>query len=175
MLTNINGFFPLPIGLENAWHANHGNTSSFKRLSKVMLDRKSRIMWTFSIHTNAAVRSAAAIELLRITVADKFGTISSEEHRKLLLAYSFVASPPGNGLDTHRTWEAMYLGCVPIVLRSYMAEYFEKLGLPIWVIDSYSELSSFDEKYLAKKYDEFVPLFNNKALWFDYWAKAIAE
>ncbi len=174
LVAEIDGFYPLPIGLENAWHANHGNISSFKRLSKVKLDRKSRIMWTFSIHTNIAARSEAALDLLRITFADKFGAISSEDHRKLLLVYSFVASPPGNGLDTHRTWEAMYLGCVPIVLRSYMTEYFEKLGLPIWVIDTYSELDSFNQHDLAQKYEELKPRFDNRALWFDYWAKAIA-
>ncbi len=173
MVTEIDGFYPLPIGLENAWHANHGNITSFKKLSKVKRDRKSRIMWTFSVHTNVAVRSKAALELLRVKVADKFGSISSKDHRKLLLTYSFVASPPGNGLDTHRTWEAMYLGCVPIVLRSYMADHFEKLGLPIWVIDSYSELGSLDEHDLELKYEEFKPRFESAALWFDYWASKI--
>lgn len=30
----------------------------------------------------------------------------------------FCASPHGNGLDCHRTWEALCLGCVPIVKSS---------------------------------------------------------
>lgn len=30
--------------------------------------------------------------------------------------YAFVISPPGHGLDCHRTWEALALGCIPITL-----------------------------------------------------------
>ncbi len=32
--------------------------------------------------------------------------------------YAFVISPLGNGLDCHRTWEALALGCIPIVKKS---------------------------------------------------------
>ena len=31
-------------------------------------------------------------------------------------AHAFVISPPGHGLDCHRTWEALALGCIPIIL-----------------------------------------------------------
>jgi hypothetical protein len=171
--TSMEGFCPLPIGLENLWRASHGKTSEFKKLSKVSKIRKPRIMWTFTVNTNPAVRSKAAQELSNIEVADRFGIISSKEHRELLLSYSFVASPPGNGLDTHRAWEAMYLGCVPIVLRSYMTEYFEELGLPIWVVDAYSQIESLTEQQLSEKYQELKPGFENKALWFDFWANQI--
>ena len=167
------GFYPLPIGLENAWRSNHGRVFPFKILRKVNKDRKSRIMWTFSIQTNPVVRSKAAVELSRINLADRFGSISSKKHRKLLSSYCFIASPPGNGLDTHRTWEAMYLGCVPIVLRSHMTEYFEMLGLPIWVVDAYSQIESLSEQQLLDRYDELKPRFDSKALWFDFWANKI--
>ena len=30
----------------------------------------------------------------------------------------FVLSPPGLGMDCYRTWEALYLGSIPIVLNS---------------------------------------------------------
>ena len=169
----MDGFHPLPIGLENAWHSKHGKVLPFKILRKVKRQRKPRIMWTFSIQTNPQVRSKAAFELSKIEVADRYGSISPEKHRQLLLTYSFIASPPGNGLDTHRTWEAMYLGCVPIVLRSYMSEFFENLDLPIWVVDSYDEIVSLSEKQLEEIYREFKTKFDNEALWFEYWAKQI--
>ena len=167
------GFYPLPIGLENLWYSSHGKISEFKKLRKVSKIRRPRIMWTFNVETNPAIRSKAAQDLSNIEVADRFGIVSSREHRELLLSYSFIASPPGNGLDTHRTWEAMYLGCVPIVLRSYMTEYFEKLGLPIWVVDGYSQIESLSEQQLSEKYEELKPGFENKALWFDFWANQI--
>ena len=48
-------------------------------------------------------------------------TIESEELNRSELwrrhgNYSFVISPPGHGLDCHRTWEALALGCIPITL-----------------------------------------------------------
>jgi hypothetical protein len=33
--TSIDGFHPLPIGLENLWRSNHGKTSEYKKLMKV--------------------------------------------------------------------------------------------------------------------------------------------
>ena len=173
LVCSMDGFYPLPIGLENLWRSSHGKTSEFKKFRKVSKVRRPRIMWTFTIDTNPAIRNKAAQDLSNIEVADRFGIVSSREHRELLLSYSFIASPPGNGLDTHRTWEAIYLGCVPIVLRSYMTEYFEKIGLPIWVVDAYSQIESLSEQQLLDKYDELKPRFDSKALWFDFWENKI--
>ena len=52
----------------------------------------------------------------------------------------FVLSPEGNGLDTIRTWEALFMGCIPIVFRRPFTEWFAA-RLPIIVIDSYDQLS----------------------------------
>jgi hypothetical protein len=32
--------------------------------------------------------------------------------------WRFCVSPPGNGIDCHRTWEALYLGVIPVVVSS---------------------------------------------------------
>lgn len=53
--------------------------------------------------------------------------------------HQFVASPAGNGLDCHRTWEALYVGAIPIVLRHPMYDHFK--GLPILQIDDWSDLT----------------------------------
>jgi hypothetical protein len=103
------------------------------------------------------------------------GDLTVGKHQKALARYAFVASPPGNGLDTHRTWEAMYLNCVPIVKRSFMTEEFERLGLPIWIVDSYEELKKYDENALKAKYLELEPKFKSDALWFDYWKDLIRK
>lgn len=51
-----------------------------------------------------------------------------------------VVSPPGNGLDCHRTWEALYLGVVPLVKASAATRYFARL-LPLAVFDRLSTLT----------------------------------
>lgn len=49
--------------------------------------------------------------------------------------FSFVASPRGNGMDCHRTWEALALGAIPIVRSSALDPLFE--GLPVLVVDDW--------------------------------------
>jgi hypothetical protein len=56
-----------------------------------------------------------------------------------MAAHAFVASPHGNGLDCHRTWEALALGCIPIVKRSPIDKVFQ--GLPVWIVGSWKEVT----------------------------------
>lgn len=166
---------PLPIGLENSWRKHHGIPETFDDArGQLSEDKIFRILWGFRISTNPPVRGPAALALVECPVADETGRLGPASHRDALVRYAFVASPPGNGLDTHRTWEAMYLGCVPIVLRSHMTEAYERLGLPVWVIDDYVELRAFSESQLRAKYEEIAEKFACPALWFDFWARMIA-
>jgi hypothetical protein len=168
----IEKFETLPIGLENAWRLDHGKPFTFKIQRLFRFSKRFKIMWTFS-PTNINERTQAAMALSRLELADEFSRISKSKHRFALSKYAFVASPPGNGLDCHRTWEAMYLRCIPIVKRSFMTDEYEKNGLPIWVVDSYDELSQYDEETLKSKYLELAPRFNSDLLWFNYWRELI--
>ena len=40
------------------------------------------------------------------------------------MEYAFVLSPPGKGLDCHRTWEALCLGCIPIIISTPLDDMF---------------------------------------------------
>lgn len=83
--------------------------------------------------------------------------------------YAFVLSPPGGGLDCHRTWEALALGCIPILKRSSIAPLFE--GLPVLFVDDWDELTKdLLEKTVAdlKHHSERPP-----RLTLNYWVKRI--
>lgn len=58
---------------------------------------------------------------------------------KSMLKYAFVLSPFGNGMDCHRTWEALLCGCIPIVRSSVFDELFE--GLPVLIVDKWEDIS----------------------------------
>jgi hypothetical protein len=62
-----------------------------------------------------------------------------EEYLRDMRTYKFVLSPLGNGLDTHRTWEALLMGAIPIVETSAMDPLFE--GLPVLILNSWQELT----------------------------------
>ena len=48
----------------------------------------------------------------------KVGKVSKNELLRIYTNYAFIVSPHRNGLDCHRTWEALVLGCIPIVKTS---------------------------------------------------------
>ena len=71
--------------------------------------------------------------------------------RTVLCTYSFCICPEGNGADTHRFWEALYVKCVPIVLRTTYIEVIQKQfpDLPMVVLDSWAD---FDMDTLVYNY-----------------------
>lgn len=84
----------------------------------------------------------------------------------------YVVSPPGNGVDTHRAWEAIYLGAIPILLSGPLDYLFE--GMPVLIVQDYTTdvtpqlLQSFQEA-LKDKY-----LTTNKG-WAMYWRDQIHD
>jgi hypothetical protein len=66
-----------------------------------------------------------------------------------IASHRFVLSPEGNGVDCYRTWEALYLGAIPIVMVSPTMSAFG--DLPILFTEDYSELT---EAYLERRWEE---------------------
>jgi hypothetical protein len=58
---------------------------------------------------------------------------------KTQATYAFVASPSGVGFDCHRTWEALVLGCFPIVKHSPLDPLYA--GLPVLIVDDWAEVT----------------------------------
>jgi len=52
--------------------------------------------------------------------------------------YKFSLAPRGNGIDTHRMWEMLFFGIVPITLTSSIDVLFE--GLPVIVVQNYTDI-----------------------------------
>lgn len=62
-----------------------------------------------------------------------------QEYFNDLTRSRFVISPPGNGMDCYRTWEALACGAIPIVKKSFLAPLYE--GLPILQVESFEEIT----------------------------------
>jgi hypothetical protein len=56
-----------------------------------------------------------------------------------LRAHQFVLCPRGCGIDTHKIWEALYLGVIPIVQKSAI---YREISLPILWVDSFDSIPS---------------------------------
>lgn len=69
-------------------------------------------------------------------------SVADDRHAAYLTALSthpFTLSPAGNGAQSHRTWEALLAGSVPIVRRTGTA--MDRLydGLPVVMVDEWSD------------------------------------
>jgi len=54
--------------------------------------------------------------------------------------FAFVISPHGNGIDCHRTWEALNLGCIVIVKRSKIDAIYK--NLPVLIVEEWNQVTS---------------------------------
>jgi hypothetical protein len=83
--------------------------------------------------------------------------------------FAFVLSPHGNGLDCHRTWEALVLGCIPIVKTSKIDKLYEEL--PVLIVNDWSDISYH---LLETTVNDFSnKKFNYEKLMLSYWINKI--
>ena len=167
---------PLPIGLEDRWRHNAGAISDFKKGKYLKNKKEPKIIFGFSINTNPESRAPCFMALCKNKNAQQiYKPLSCHLYRRKLSRFQFVASPAGNGLDCHRTYEAIYLGVVPIVENNYMNKYFKSLGLPMILIDKtkWNTLDSWTPEKMQKMFDEEWSKADLKAMWLDYWVDEI--
>ncbi len=128
---------PLPIGFANPiWQ--HGNYSLFSHVKQMDHQKTLPYYANFLIETNRQAREQclSVLNKKQIPIFQR-----SPPHQYILeLANSlFCICPEGNGIDTHRFWEALYLGTVPIVLRNTLTERFSK-DFPCVLLDKWEDL-----------------------------------
>lgn len=162
----------IPIGLENRLYCNNGRTSDFKLIKKKS-NKINKILCSFNIHTNPNIRQKAKTILIESGLADCIKT-TPEAYKELLSRYAFVASPEGNGIDCHRTWEALYLGVIPIVTNPTFYGTFP--DFPGLVLTEWNDLLNFDEATLSKAYETYSrKLPDAKFIWITYWTELIND
>lgn len=87
----------------------------------------------------------------------------------LTTKFAFVLSPYGNGMDCHRTWEAIILGSIPIIKSNEFKVMFE--DLPVLNVDKWSDIN---QKLLDDTIERFkTKTFNYDKLSLSYWQKLI--
>ena len=89
--------------------------------------------------------------------------------------YAFIISPHGGGYDCHRLWEALILGCIPIVKTSPIDKLYE--DLPVLIVNSWSDVN---KDLLVKTVENFKIKhlngeFNYDKLSLQYWINQIKD
>ena len=162
--------FSIPIGLANSqWP--HGNQQLISSIREEQNTKEILVYKNFDIGTNCNERHICnnitnnnGIHLSSNTIIENYWRILSKS--------AFIISPPGNGIDCHRVWEALYLRTVPIV--KYHESFSQFKHLPILFIDNWEEVTIDN---LRSKLDEFkYREFNDiQELTIDYWKNIITN
>ena len=93
------------------------------------------------------------------------------ENWEKMTKYSFILSPFGIGMDCHRTWEALCLGCIPIICAPDFQKMFE--DLPVLIINDWSQIN---EKLLIDTINIFKQKkFNYEKLTLEYWKNQLQK
>ena len=151
---------PIPIGLENHEGFSKGGFIVPEVLDLPLLDaaKSNSVYCNFSLHTHhnrANVKSILSANSACVFDSGK----SFKDYRDAMQLHRYVASPRGNGIDCHRTWEALYFGCIPVVEKHFMYDSWN--FLPIIQIEDWNKLDEvinnmsslvIDIKYLDIQY-----------------------
>jgi hypothetical protein len=155
--------FPLPLGLTNYTtetnlHTIYGRQQELDLLKDLPHHRDDKIYYNVNVATNPTERGKCFQACLELGESVRFGshdpTIQGREKYLYDLRNSrFAVCPEGNGIDTHRLWESLYVGCIPIVKRT---QAFEKMpdefrDAVCWISEwSSLEIQKQTKDYLAK-------------------------
>jgi len=140
----------LPIGIANTMWP-HGNQTILKNVLTRLPAKNKLVYFNFSIGTNARERTPCYEKL-----KEKLPWIPSTDFQtylETLSTHKYAISPPGNGIDCHRIWECIYLGVIPILLRSVFTE---KLNakFPCILLDRWEDLhlDTLEQLYIPPSY-----------------------
>lgn len=67
------------------------------------------------------------------------GEVPFDQYLHLMRSHPFVLSPAGCGPDCHRTWEALALGSIPIVTKSFHSHLYD--DMPVWQLNNWDEVT----------------------------------
>jgi hypothetical protein len=130
---------PLPIGLANRrWE--HGDVELLCSVRR-SAERSELIFAQFHTATHPDRERAAKAVSGAFPGVQRRVPMSFSAYLADLARHRFCVCPRGNGIDTHRFWECQYLGVVPIVERSPHVEIWASRGLPMVILDDWSDLS----------------------------------
>lgn len=124
----------------------------------------------FTVDTNPTIRKPLADICKSLSYVKYYESLSMTEFLTMIPEYEAVVCPEGNGPDTHRVWEVLYAGRIPIVFRADLYETLYK-QFPV-VVCSLDDLQN-EERLRAKVTAAKSKDFDRSLLFMDAWKTRI--
>tara|TARA_B100000427_G_scaffold74450_1_gene60516 strand:+ start:6977 stop:7999 length:1023 start_codon:yes stop_codon:yes gene_type:complete len=145
---------PIPLGLSNDYSPKNILINDIK-FSGINKDSKSMMYLNFSENTNFKERNGIYKKYKEKSwsMIDS-PLLSISDYQNSLEKYRFIMCPWGNGIDTHRIWETLYSGNIPITKKHHT--FSTSTELPILFIDEYDDIdiNILEEFFDTKKDDK---------------------
>ena len=137
-----------------------------KKYIKPFSQRKHKILADFHLTKSNSIREVLKNKYEHAKHIDFLEKrITQEELWKLYGSYKYVLSPPGMGLDCHRTWETIYFGSIPIVENNSLHPLYNDIAvveLENWDdLLNYNNLSKWENENKEKNTGPEVININN--------------
>ena len=169
---------PFPLGID--YHSNSNKLSPIEQEQKLILIYKNSIPFEkrldlcysffqfqmFNRHNKDRYVAKYALDKVNFNVYQD-QKMSREETWENMVKYKWIISPHGNGLDCHRTYEAIALGCIPIVKSSTLDIIYK--DMPIIILDHWNKISL---ELLKSKTEEALKK-SQETITLDYWIKKV--
>jgi hypothetical protein len=150
----------LPIGIANSmWK--HGNVLELYSIMSYCY----KINKTDSIYVNINPNTYSYRKNILDKIVEKNSFTlhcSSKPYKEYLMElskYRFCLCIRGNGIDTHRFWESLYLGVIPVIINNKTTQctnfinYLNKLNIPFYEIKS-DNLDVIFTKFTSEYFNE---------------------
>lgn len=163
----------IPIGLENdKWFlAVHKKEKMIIKLTQLR-GFKNLVYMNFNTATNPKERIKPYMlfkDKPWCTTRMRCNGFGFDEYLNDLYHHPFAICPEGNGIDTVRTWECLYMGTIPIEKKNINNQFYT--DLPILFVNDWEEVT---ESLLQDEYERIIHTeWNFEKLNFSYWKDKI--
>ena len=164
----------LPIGLENSeWFPETRKIEKLFNINSTPKKIKNLVYLNLNIQNNPAVRQPI-YDMLKdkhyVTVDYGRNGSNFDGYLDNIYNHNFVVCGEGNGIDTHRVWETLYVNSIPIEKKNRNNKFFR--DLPICFVDDWEQMT--DENFLISEHKRITETkFDLLKLDFDYWRNKI--
>ncbi len=158
---------PIPLGIGNSFQDKYLNIDKVANNLKIFkFDKEPKIYLNFRENTNTDHRKNLKNIFKNYSWANiSDSNLNLSQYNYEIAEHSFALAPWGNGIDTHRIWESLYCGTIPITKYHYTLSTLK--DLPVLFVNEYEDISLELLNSTLEYFSESK--FNFNKLKVDYW------
>lgn len=179
----------IPLGISDKFLYNFGLDIYLNKIEMDMVDNKDKPLKVYcNAHKVTYIKPISGyrndrqimIDLLKDSPFIDFCSDKHDFSKKSIINtwkkhnnYAFELSPSGNGLDCHRTYEAIILNTIPIVRTNPLDNIYIKHNLPVVIVNEWSDVTPENLKIWHEKHKHNFTSKTKDKMKIDYWKNII--